>query len=152
MTFITAAPQVLPGTIAPYGGASAPSGYLLCDGSAVSRTTYAGLFNVIAELYGVGDGSTTFNVPSLAGKIPVGIGASGITNRGDTGGEQTHTLIVDEIPAHTHNSNIYSSNDGNVGGTQNSVTKNWAATTSTGGGLGHNNMQPYVGTEYIIKT
>lgn len=60
------------GMISPYAGASAPAGFLLCDGSAVSRTTYAALFSIISTTYGVGDGSTTFNLPNLQGRIPVG--------------------------------------------------------------------------------
>jgi len=63
---------VPPGVILPYGAATAPSGYLLCDGSAVSRTTYADLFSVIGTTYGAGDGSTTFNLPHLKGTVPVG--------------------------------------------------------------------------------
>ena len=60
------------GTIKPWGKATAPAGYLLCDGSAVSRTTYADLFAVISTTYGAGDSSTTFNVPDLQGKFPQG--------------------------------------------------------------------------------
>ena len=62
------------GTIVMYGGSSAPSGYLLADGSAVSRTTYADLFTAISTTYGVGDGSTTFNVPDLKSSFPIGLG------------------------------------------------------------------------------
>ena len=64
---------VPPGAITLYAGSSAPSGYLNCDGSAVSRTTYAALFAAIGTRYGSGDGSTTFNVPSVSGRVPVGI-------------------------------------------------------------------------------
>ena len=63
-----------PGVVLPYGGASAPTGWLLCDGAAVSRTTYAGLFAVIASTFGDGDGSTTFNVPDLRSRTPLGAG------------------------------------------------------------------------------
>lgn len=62
------------GMIFPYAGSSAPTGFLLCDGSAISRTTYAGLFAVISTTYGVGDGSTTFNIPDLRGSMIVGAG------------------------------------------------------------------------------
>lgn len=62
----TITPSLVPtGTILPFGGTTAPAGYLLCDGSAVSRTTYAALFAVIGTTYGLGDGSTTFNLPQL---------------------------------------------------------------------------------------
>ena len=140
------------GTLSPHGGGSAPTGYLLCDGAAVSRTAYADLFAVISDSYGVGDGSTTFNVPDMQGNVPVGIGASGVTNRGDTGGEQEHTLSKAEMPPHSHSSGVTGSNEtrweadgGNSDGNETSRDK-------TGGGAAHNNMQPYVGTEYIIKT
>ena len=65
------------GTILPYGGASAPSGWFLCDGSAVSRTTYSELFAVIGESFGTGDGSTTFNIPDMRESVPKGAGLTG---------------------------------------------------------------------------
>jgi len=80
------------GTIKPWGKATAPAGYLLCDGTAVSRTTYADLFAVIGTTYGVGDNSTTFNVPDLQGKFPQG--KSGTTNLATTGGANTVTVAV----------------------------------------------------------
>ena len=80
------------GTIKPWGKATAPDGYLLCDGSAVSRTTYADLFTVIGTTYGAGDSSTTFNVPDLQGKFPQG--KSGTTNLATTGGANTVTVAV----------------------------------------------------------
>lgn len=66
-----------PGIILPYGGSSAPTGFLSCDGSAVSRTTYARLFAAISTTWGVGDGSTTFNLPDLRETVPVGTGTRG---------------------------------------------------------------------------
>jgi microcystin-dependent protein len=66
-----------PGLVATYGGASAPTGWLLCDGSPVSRTTYSLLFAVVGTAYGAGDGSTTFNLPDLRGRVPLGYAASG---------------------------------------------------------------------------
>tara|TARA_Y100000592_G_scaffold68420_1_gene106345 strand:+ start:477 stop:1121 length:645 start_codon:yes stop_codon:yes gene_type:complete len=80
------------GTIKPWGKATAPDGYLLCDGSAVSRTDFADLFGVIGTTYGTGNGSTTFNVPDLAGKFPQG--KSGTTNLATTGGANTVTVAV----------------------------------------------------------
>ena len=60
------------GLVFPYAGTSAPSGYLLCDGSAVSRSTYSALFTAVATTYGTGDGSSTFNVPDLRGRVVAG--------------------------------------------------------------------------------
>jgi microcystin-dependent protein len=66
-----------PGLVMPYGGVAAPTGWLVCDGSAISRTTYGLLFAAIGTTYGPGDGSTTFNVPDLRGRVPAGYAASG---------------------------------------------------------------------------
>lgn len=84
----------------PFAGSTAPQGYLLCDGSAVDRTTYATLFAVIGTTYGAGDGSTTFNVPDLSGRVVIGV--SGSHALGTTGGSETVTLTADQLPAHTH--------------------------------------------------
>lgn len=81
-----------------------PSGYLLEDGSAVSRTTYAGLFSVIGTTFGSGDGSTTFNLPDSRGKVTVAFqsGDSDFGTLGQTGGEKYHTLTLAELAAHDH--------------------------------------------------
>ena len=81
------------GVIKPWGKATAPVGYLLCNGAAVSRTTYAELFVVIASVYGGGDGSTTFNVPQLQGKTPQGYDGN-TYNLAGTGGANTVTVSV----------------------------------------------------------
>lgn len=100
-----AAGQFLPtGSVMSHSGASAPTGFLLCDGSAVSRTTYAALFAVITTTYGIGDGSTTFNVPDLRGRAVIGVGTgAGLTARAlaSTGGEETHAISVAETPVLT---------------------------------------------------
>jgi microcystin-dependent protein len=88
------------GQIIMWGGSVVPSGYLACDGSAVSRATYSNLFGIIGTVWGVGDGSTTFNVPDLRGRSPLGAGPSDAL--GATGGARTVTLATAEIPAHTH--------------------------------------------------
>jgi microcystin-dependent protein len=81
------------GTIKPWGKATSPSGYLLCDGTAVSRTTYVELFTVIGTTYGAGDTSTTFNVPNLQGKTPQGYDGN-TYNLAATGGANTVTVAV----------------------------------------------------------
>jgi microcystin-dependent protein len=87
---------------------TAPSGYLLCNGDAISRTTYSNLFAVTSTTYGSGDGLTTFNLPNLKGKVPVGFNSSEteFDALGETGGAKTHTLTSTEIPGHTHTTNI----------------------------------------------
>lgn len=105
-------PALPPGATIPYAGTSAPAGWLLCDGSAVSRATYATLFGVVGTTWGVGDGSTTFNVPNMNGRVAVGTGTytdptSGVITRSlaQIGGEEAHVLITNEIPSHNHTQN-----------------------------------------------
>lgn len=119
---------------------------LLCDGRAVSRATYSALFADIGTAFGAGNGTTTFNLPDMRGRVPGGAGQGvGLTVRavGANVGEETHTLTVPEMPAHTHSVETVqtASQNGWAGGDvrANSTTKN---TTSAGGGGAHNNMQP----------
>lgn len=81
-----------------------PSGWLICDGSAVSRTTYSVLFGIISTTYGVGDGSTTFNLPNLKGRVIVGRDAADTDwdVLGETRGTKTETLAISQIPSHDH--------------------------------------------------
>lgn len=88
------------GGIIAYGGASAPTGYLICNGALISRVTYADLFTAIGTAYGAGDASTTFGIPDLRGAFPLGTAASGTgSTLGDTGGSLDHTHTG---PSHTH--------------------------------------------------
>jgi microcystin-dependent protein len=84
--------------------ATAPSGWLIADGSQISRTQFAKLFQAIGTSYGVGNGSTTFNIPDMRGRVPVGrdAGQSEFDVLGETGGAKTHTITVAEMPSHTH--------------------------------------------------
>ena len=198
---------MLIGSIYMFGGTTAPEGFLLCDGSPVSRTTYSDLFDVIGTDYGAGDESTTFNLPDLRGRVVIGV-SSGYS-RASTGGEETHILTSSEIPthghtipSHGHTSTIkattpklthsitqpaytYSqasgknASGGGTGGTcstgttstnatrsANLAVSNHSATActksgsvtdcaafnsnSTGTGVAHENMQPYVTLNFII--
>lgn len=238
------------GVVMSYGGASAPFGWLLCDGAAVSRTTYADLFAAISTTFGVGDGSTTFNVPDLRGRVPLGAGtgtvaetagaaainttndtmdvasnntkwitgmavafttsgtapggliagstyylvrasattikfASTLANAiagttldlttqgtgnhtithtltarvaGEVGGEEKHGLTTAEIPSHTHPiTDAYTSTGIGIAGWERYLSNadfsygSFPTESSGGSGL-HNNMQPFVGLNYIIKT
>jgi len=109
------------GMLQMWSTASAPTGYLLCDGSAVSRSTYSALFAVISTTFGTGDGSTTFNLPDYRGRSPLGV--SGSYALASTGGSadavvvsHTHTASVSD-PAHNHglNSNIMIGSQGSSG-------------------------------------
>ncbi|MBP2651354.1 MAG: microcystin dependent protein [Firmicutes bacterium] len=152
--------QKLPaGVIQLYGGSSAPEGYLLCDGSAVSRTSYAELYAALGDSYGEGDGSTTFNVPDLQDKFPLGLGTSYATLAA-TGGEITHALTTDEMPEHTHDLVLDSIGGGSGNNLENGgwggddVVKEAdvaKTTAAAGGGVAHNNMPPYLVVNYIIK-
>ena len=91
------------GSIQAYGGTTAPSGWLLCQGQAVSRTEYADLFNVIGTAYGSGDGSTTFNVPDLREATTKGVGLSGKSNNHyDSDGVALGEFIEDRLQGHRH--------------------------------------------------
>jgi microcystin-dependent protein len=89
------------GSITMWSTATAPAQWLLCDGSAVSRNLYAALFSVIGTTYGAGDGSTTFNVPDMRGRLARGV--NGSYALASTGGADTVNLIATDLPYHGHN-------------------------------------------------
>lgn len=183
-----------PGSLVSFAGTTAPDGWLLCHGQAISRTTYSSLFLALGTTYGVGDGSTTFNLPDLRGRTAVGkddmggsaanritAAGSGITGTtlGAAGGAQTHTLTEAQLASHTHiqNSHNHTQNahshpiggsNSNVSGvgfakqtvadtnndTNNTTATNIAATATnqnTGSGSAHQNTQPSIILNYIIK-
>jgi|TARA_R110001583_G_scaffold20056_2_gene77806 microcystin-dependent protein len=159
------------GAVTPFAGASAPTGFLLCDGAAISRSTYSVLFTAISTTYGTGDGSSTFNVPDLRGRVVAGqddmggSSANRLTDQtgglngdtlGDTGGSETHTLSVAQLPAHTHtvtaHENPGGSGDSNGSEGGDSSFDRTSTTSSTGSGSAHNNVQPTIILNYIIKT
>lgn len=146
------------GTVVSYAGASAPTGWLLCFGQAVSRTTYSELFTAISTTYGVGDGSTTFNLPDLRGRVVAGqddmggVSANRLTNQtggldgdvlGATGGAETHTLTAAQMQ-HTHNASLNNAQAGSVDLVEDNDTIN-SVTASA-----HNNVQPTIILNSII--
>lgn len=179
------------GSVIAFAGSSAPSGWLMCDGSSLLREDYLDLFAIIGTTYGSVDG-THFTLPNLKGKVPVGLDSSQteFDTLGETGGAKTHTLTSAEMPAHTHtgpshthgmnhnhildfsgpgtsSSNIargttgdpIATNGGPVSGPKLSGADKTStdaagtgATGSTGTGGAHNNLQPYIVLNYIIKT
>lgn len=182
------------GAVVPFAGSTAPTGFLLCDGAAVSRSTYATLFAVVGTTFGEGDGSTTFNVPDLRGQTVVGVAGdwSELDAVGKTHGARTHTLSESEMPAHVHSgpSHTHTGTTGSstvdatvangvATGTNGSSTNpvargddddyvrvirssshNHSFTTnasgtgntgSKGGGGAHNNTQPSMALNYILR-
>ena len=144
------------GVILAFGGSSAPSKWVLCDGSAISRTTYSELFSVIGTTYGNGNGTTTFNIPDLRGKIPVGKNSGTFNTLGGSVGAETHTLTEAQLPVvSNHNHEISASTSFVTQGADVNVFIDGGATaTSSAGGFGsgeaHNNIQPSLVVNYII--
>lgn len=142
---------------------SVPDGWLVCDGTQVSRTTYSDLYTAIGEAFGSGDGSTTFNLPNFEGRFPVGSRYYGGNHNmwlGATGGEEYHTLDIDEMPEHDHsqypNGDIYWRRIGNLDGIPNEWVAIWNANydpvilVSEGGNQPHENLPPYLAVHFII--
>lgn len=149
------------GTVVPFAGSNAPKDYLICDGSAISRQIYSKLFEVIGTIYGSGDGSSTFNLPNIKGNVIVGCDSSNskFNSLGMTGGEETHKLTTSEMPSHNHRQTVTASRSGSgntyVSWNANNLTGNTDTgarnTLNTGGNQAHNNLQPYITLNYIIK-
>jgi len=164
------------GSIIQWASSTIPTNWLLADGTAVSRTTYASLFAAIGTQYGTGDGSTTFNLPDLRGRIPVGRNGGSFGTLAATGGSETNTLTANNLPAHTHSVNdpghshhmgprIGGGSSGwgtvvNAGYTGGADQPYWySGGAGTGITVGNNtttnsavnNLQPYLVVNYIIK-
>lgn len=147
---------MLTGMILPYAGSTVPDGFLICDGSAVSRDDYARLFDLIGETYGAGDGSTTFNLPDLRGRAAVGRDPSQteFDVLGETGGEKAHILTVSELPTHSHSeiTAVAALINGGLEAPAAAAIPGTGSTGSVGSDQAHNNLQPYQVINFIIKT
>lgn len=136
------------GAVCQYGGSTAPSGYLMCNGQAVSRTTYADLFKAIGTSFGSGDGVTTFNVPNFNGRVPVGLDGTDtdFDTIGKIGGSK-------ELQEHKHSlywgSTSGGSGDSIMMGADRSGTTSAQMLNAGTGDSG--NLQPYIVTNFIIK-
>lgn len=142
------------GALLDWAGPTPPEGFLICDGAAVSRTTYPNLFAAIGITWGAGDGSNTFNLPDLRGRTAIGVGTGpGLTARviGTTGGEERHALTANENGAHTHGA-VFALGAGSSFATTISGVDANGSTASSGSGAPHNNMQPFTVLWKIIKT
>ena len=156
------------GTIKPWGKATAPSGYLLCDGTAVSRTTYAELYVVLGDTYGAGNGSTTFNVPQLQGKTPQGYDGN-TYNLAGTGGANTVTvsmtnnqgvsvtgniantsLTTAQLASHNHTLSLQMGRQSMIGGpyidVANQTDPSSISIGNAGSGTGHTHTHTLTGT------
>jgi microcystin-dependent protein len=154
------------GSILPFVGGQAPSGFALCNGQTLDRTQFAELFRLIGTKYGTTN-SSNFRVPDLSGRFLVGIGTG--YSLGDTGGSQTVALTAAQMPIHSHDVTgkadqagragvgMYASNVGGGSGwqvlsTTESGSLSGLTTTSAGSGQAHENRPPYFALEYIIRT
>jgi microcystin-dependent protein len=161
-------PPAFIGEVRIFCGNFAPAGWLACDGQLVAIATYSDLFSMIGTTYG-GDGMTTFAVPDLRGRVPIQPGQGpGLSYRAlaDSGGFESHTLGITELPAHSHTlraSSAAGAFDAPAGhvparslaaipefGPAADTDLGTGAVGSTGGGLAHNNMQPFQVLNYII--
>src|SRR4029077_6533749 len=146
-TFSVAANRVV-GEVVDYTGAAAPALWLLAFGQAISRTTFSSLFGAIGTTYGVGDGSTTFNVPDLRGRVTAGkdnmggSAANRLTNQpggidgstlGAVGGLQTHQLTTAQLASHTHTGTT--GNNGNHSHNYNASAWNLDVANKVGGSI-----------------
>ncbi len=160
------------GMVTEFAGTTAPTGWLLCQGQAVSRTTYAALFAVIGTAFGAGNGTSTFNVPNRKGRVGVGLDAAQteFDELGDTGGAKTVTLTAEQsgVPQHYHsvramgNATPGGTTDGfargsgtaDAGFRTSGVASGSAYGSSTGAqdaAQSHQNLPPYVVMNYLIK-
>jgi microcystin-dependent protein len=162
------------GTVSAFAGSTAPTGYVLCDGSEYSETTEAALFAVLGSTYNTGgETANHFRVPDLRGRVIAGqddmggTSANRLTDQsgglngdtlGATGGAETHLLTAAQsgLPSHSHASGVRASNNNYDVGSSNGTLQGTGINTGTTGGddasSAHNNVQPTIILNYIIKT
>ena len=149
-TGATGPDSVPTGSITMFAGTSAPTDWLLCQGQQISRSTYSNLFSVIGTIYGNGDNSTTFNLPNLNGKVPVGLDSTQteFDSLGETGGAKTITLTVEQMPSHTHTQNAHnhSASSGSAG------SHTHTANSGQGGGHDHGDIAASGGHTHTYST
>lgn len=149
------------GTIIAWAPNFAPRGWAFCNGQIMSIAQNTALFSLIGTIYG-GDGKTTFALPDLRGRMPIGAGQGpGLSEytQGESSGAETVSLNPDQLPPHTHNIQLSShtlTRGGTVAQTRGTVVNNPPNgihhTDPTGNGAPHNNMPPYLVMQYIICT
>lgn len=148
------------GSFRDYAGGTVPYGFALCYGQAISRTQYAKLFAHLGTTYGTGDGSTTFNLPDMRGRVRIGkddmggASANRVTNAqadvlGGSGGAEKHTLTSGEMPVHNHSMFTLISGVAIAGG--GAFLGATSVTGNAGSGEAHNNMQPWMAGNVLIK-
>lgn len=144
-------------TILPFAGMSAPDGFMLCDGAELLASENADLFSAIGTTYGTGQAPGSFKLPDLRGRAPIGAGqGDGLSDRamGGSGGAETHQLTIEEMPSHSHGIDYRSNLAGLDNGKQVRAANSESGAVqsrATGGDQPHNNMQPYLVVNYIIK-
>ncbi len=159
-TMNTAILPIPSGTILPFGGQTSPNGWLLCYGQEISREIYFNLYSSIGDTYGSGNGSETFNVPDLRGRMMLGADNMGgvsanrvqseqADNLGGSSGEENHQLLLDELPSRNAYDNHSTRGQGDSGGSFSYVHN--LNTSTIGNNQPHNNMPPYITVNYIIK-
>ena len=165
-------------TIVPWSSSSVPTGFLECNGAAVSRSTYSALFAIVGTTYGAGDGASTFNLPDLQDNVAMGKsgtkalastgGANTVASTGNVGGSTANaTLSTAQLASHSHNYPTAAAGTfggGSLAGSNSNSTGS-GGTSNTGSGTGHQHnmsatfsgdstsvVQPYLTIIYIIKT